>query len=331
MKEKDPLYLLFEHDFGSGPLFKNQIELVNELISDPDSSFFTSDEETIKALRIRLKTYFSQLLSDSIKRNVNPQLVNSLRVLLKKKIFNKDYGNLDDLHSLIIEGLREKNSHIVKEGITPVYSGNANFVNDIINAKNIAIFTAREIRLEFDIYNKKMSLVEFLFDDLMNALKENKSIKLYRFNFPRKETCILFWRGLHKELTSFLKTDKRTFLSMHQLLMANPLNNKDMLAKEANENSENALAALILNFLSVNKKICVFQSSAPVFTLPTIVMNPNDFTTSKAYVMYLDDKGKDQIHKLGYADIHNWQTFVWENLKINSTLNTLIQFAESMR
>jgi len=331
MKEKDPLYLLFEHDFGSGPLFKNQIELVNELISDPESSFFTTNEETVKALRIRLKTYFSQLLSDSIKRNVNPALVNSLRVLLKKKKFNNDYGSLNELHNLIIEGLREKNSHIIKESIAAVYPGNANFVNDIINAKNLAVFTARDIRLEFEVYNRKMSLVEFLFEDLMNSIKESKSIKLYRFNFPRKETCILFWRGLHEVLTRYLQKDNDTFMSMLQgFQLQFQIKIHDLIGSSRQNLKESALAEVVLNYLSTMKNISVFQSNAPVFTIPTMVMNPNDFTNSKAYVMYLNDKGKDEIHKLGYEDIYNWKTYVWENLKINTNQSVLVNFSESI-
>lgn len=331
MKEKDPLYLLFEHDFGSGPLFKNQIELVNELISTPGSSFYTTDEDTIKALRIRLKTYFSQLLSDTTKRNVNSALINSLKTLLAKKTINGDYGGLNDLHRLIIGGLKEKNNPLLKEGFaTVVYPGNANFVNDIIAAKNIAVFTAREVRLEFDVYNKK-SLVEFLFDDFMNSIKEGRLSKLYRFNFPRTKMCILFWRGLHEVLTRYLQTNNHTFISILQGFQSQyHLNVNDLLATSKKSLNESALAEVILSYLSESKSISVFKSNAPVFTIPTIVMNPNDFTNSKAYVMYLNDKGKDEIHKLGYEDIYNWKTYVWESLKINTNQSILVSFSESM-
>jgi hypothetical protein len=330
MKDKNAIYLLFEHDFGNGPLFRNQTELVNEFISSRDSSYHSDVESEIKSIRIRLKTYLSQLLSDSTKRNISPAFVTSLKAVLKKKKINDDYGSIDFLHNEIIESLKNKNRNITQKKYLSeeIESTAKDFISNIIDARYITIFTSRDIRLEFEIVDKRMSLIDFLLNDLLSSITQSKDLKLYRFNFHRKETCMLFWHGLRKELTNYLEKNKNNIISFQSVLKNFNIALPDIpIDPKSNESFEQKIAVKILEHLSNSKKICVFQISVPVFTVPVIALNPNDFLGANAYIMLLNEGGQEKIHKMTIEEFYNWKLFVWEYLKTNKNDNKLIEFS----
>jgi len=80
--------VLFEYNFGNGPLFESQSDLVDQLLNDPDSQYYTlaTAREVYDKNRIRLKTYISQLFSTDAKRNITKEFKQSLLVLLQKKL-----------------------------------------------------------------------------------------------------------------------------------------------------------------------------------------------------------------------------------------------------
>src|ERR1043165_6520761 len=84
--------ILFEYDWGgNGPLFKNQSNLVNELLDAPESSYYTPnrtgvDKEAYDKAHNRLKTYISQIFTADTNRRITKEFKQSLAGLLAKKL-----------------------------------------------------------------------------------------------------------------------------------------------------------------------------------------------------------------------------------------------------
>lgn len=338
MNRKDAFYLLFVHHFEEGPLFKNQIDLVNELINTPESAYYTpktNADEYAKGVS-RLKAYLSQLFSEEAKRNITTEFRISLQVLLTKKFGNPSYST--EILNEILTDLREKNMAVRYLPTLPSkkgYKSEVTFFESILEGSQISIFTTREIIIEFNLLNRKQSLVELLLEDLLISLKENKRIKKYRFNFPLNQTCVLFWQGFEKTITNYLMNniDSLSFIlpiishSSH----SNPLEhiyNKVELDK--NKNSLQRVSKYLLSYLSNNHIINVFHLPDPVYLTPSIIINPNDPLDANGYLfLQSSSSGEDEIHKLTPHELLLWRFFVWEKLKINKS-GKLIEYNEEL-
>jgi len=103
-----PADLLFNTKFENRPLFINQLDLVNYLLNTPGSRYHSGEilsELDLKRAQSRLKTYISQLLSDTVYRNVTEDFKFSLRLVLAQLL---PAPQVDRVFSQIISALELK-------------------------------------------------------------------------------------------------------------------------------------------------------------------------------------------------------------------------------
>lgn len=318
MEDKDAFYLLFEKDYGKGSLFKNQIDLVNELVNSPASSYFIFKNDSVnynKAIS-RLKAYISQLFSEEATRKITLDFKYSLESLLTQKLEGLNY-NPKEIVNLIIEGLQERNNtirHFHSSNSRKTFRQESDFFENLLEAKHITVFTPREINIEFNILNRKQTFVDLLLENLFHSIKENKQIKRFRFNFPLENTCILFWRGLERAILKYSENDDRFIGSIIPLLIQP---NEHFSIK--NNYINHKIVNRLLQFISENKIVSVFHLTAPVYLTPSIALNPNDTLSTHVYLVLQTTTGEDNIQKLSNQEVFSWRYFVWDYLKINNS------------
>jgi hypothetical protein len=322
MPPKNALELLFEYNFGNGPLFKNQIDLVNELINDHQSSYYTDSNDEVEYAKAmnRRKAYISQLLSESARRFVTPSFHESLRVLIKKRLLATSH-DADEITELIVADLKERNK---KEPLSNFFPGSrrgstaSELIKDIIAAKYIAVFTVREISFEYEIFEKRISFVNLLIENLVDTIKRKQQLKYYRFNFPLEQTCHLFWRGLRKEITKHLKSNKDILPDL--LIHIKTLFNHEIEFKsDPNKDGEfeDQVTVQFLDYLSRAGTINVFHLKAPIYIVPFVAINPNETNRASSYIFLQSLQEYDNIHKLTKEEQVHMKFFVWDNMKKN--------------
>jgi hypothetical protein len=82
----------------------------------------------------------------------------------------------------------------------------------------------------------------------------------------------------------------------------------------SNENIT-ALSNEILTTISTNRYLLVFLVRAPIFSVPMIVTDPNDFRKAKHYAIIEEESGVTSVKKLNPEDSLTWKFFVWDQLR----------------
>src|ERR1700729_2890584 len=110
MNPKDAFFLLFVHDFGNGPLFKSQADLVNQLLTTTSSNYYiTKLDPDYKKAVIRLKVYLSQLFSGHSSRTITTDFRSSLGVVLQNRCIQLN-TNFEDILNDVVTDLGDRNS-----------------------------------------------------------------------------------------------------------------------------------------------------------------------------------------------------------------------------
>lgn len=315
-------HILFEQIFSGSTLFKNQQDLVNQLIKDPETLYHIaeSDIQDYSKAQSRLKTYISQLLSDNTTRNITEDLKSGLIVLLKKKRTIK-VEDAENIVIKIIEALKVQNSKNSRSEIKN--SVRDQLIADLNEATYIAIITSKPLQIEIDSDVDFFSLRTFLFKDLLDILGDNtKDLKKYRFNFPMDSYGYLFWRGLRRILTEFItEHNKNNTLSILSKVLYDKfaLKTHTLSALESKAqftaHEVKKLVDEILILLNRNRFIMVFHTKAPIYGMPQIILNPTDPRNIKVYSLLEDEKNELNIFKYPEQDSILWRIFVWDKLK----------------
>lgn len=328
MNLKDAFFILFVHDFGNGPLFKTQADLVNQLLTTPSSNYFISktDPDYRKAV-IRLKVYLSQLFSGHSSRTITTDFRSALGTILQNRCVQLQV-NFQDILNDVVTDLSDKNSlkknyPIISRKETENYRS---LFENIVTARYISIFTAREISMDLYFSGRRIPIIDFLVDDFLNTLKMGENVKKYRFNFPLEETCLLFWRGLKNEIARHITVNPRALSVVMPLLISNnsfrhttlPIFPAAPVSIEEYKEIEKSVVPALLNFLSTNGIVNVFHLKSPVYVTPSIALNPNDPSNATAYLFLRSPSGEDTPHRLSEHEMLYWKLFVWDNLKINN-------------
>ncbi len=309
--------LLFIEKFEGAPLFKNQVDLVNELVHTTESLYFI--DKSVDGYQKRagnLRVYVSQLFSDGVRRAVTSEFKQSLRLIIQKKI--KNDSESERIVDFIINDLVEKNDRFKNDAAKSQENlsfQNNDFFTSITSARYISVFSAREIRYELSIQGKNFSLAHLLIEDLIISLGNTKPVKSYRFNFPLPQTCMLFWVGIQKEIARYLQENRNSFDYVRDNFINRNFRSGAMKEKEILD--ELTLSAEILLHLSKTKIIRVFHLTAPIFLIPFIALNPNDAELSQTYCIFQNDEGKQFFHKLSRTELTFWRIFVWDNLRVH--------------
>ncbi len=309
--------ILFKEKIGNAVLFKNQQDLVNQLIRHPNSPYYleTLDPKSYDRAQSRLKTYISQLLSETATRNITEDLKKGLEVLLFHK--TKDKTKAEELVFLVISDLREKNSVAIKSEVKQNVIDQ--FYSDLSLAQYISVITAKPLESDQVAIATGFSLSQAIANDILESLFDpHKEFKYYRLNFPLKSSGELFWNGLLLAIEKFLKKNynRALFEILYQkfALKTNTLN--DLLkTKDINEKKLRDVINEMLTLLNRNRKIMVFIIDAPIYTMPTIVINPGDVVNMKLYSVLDDNLNRSTVYKFSIQDMTLWRLFVWDKLK----------------
>jgi hypothetical protein len=329
---KNAANLLFEQPFNNEPLFKNQLDLVNQFLNEPTSPYHTDSKESEKYLRAqnRLKAYISQLLSATVSRNITEEFKEALLIVVEKKLKGFPHDTEEIVES-ILEALRQKNSSVIKSDT----KSNAvdQFYNDLHSANYIAVITSKPLEIEVDTPLSIFSLRRFLFHDLIERLRDpNKDLKIYRFNFPMDSYGSLFWRGLKRILTNYLKKDKsiELFNSLHSKFTIRTETLMSICKKnEITDNDVNEVANEVLTQLNTNRFIMVFHTNAPIYGMPMIALNPAEHKNIKIYTLLEDDSQGPGVFKYSENDALLWRVFVWDKLKSKQYAGAEIKYIDA--
>src|SRR5436190_9914350 len=157
--------ILFEQIFDNQPLFRNQLDLVTQLLTDENTPYFVDQQnvDQYSKAQTRLKTYISQILSTSVARSITEDFKKGLNALLSKKLKGTGHDS-EGIVNLIIEDLKNKNSKITRAEVKT--SVTEQFYSDLIAASYIAVITSKPLEIEMDSSPEVFSLRHFLFTDL---------------------------------------------------------------------------------------------------------------------------------------------------------------------
>ncbi len=310
--------ILFEQLYGERPLFDSQQEFVNLLLSEPESGYYTPNNSEDYQLKVnRLKTYLSQLLSESVSRKVTPVFRRSLEKLINIRLKSTNYNSTEISHE-IISSLAEKNRSANNKALIPGFNPKKDLIETIEKANYVLVITARP----FDISDSesKFSIQSFLIQDLFDSLANpEKEMKYFRFNFPLKSLCELFWLALYKNLEKTLTRKMTSKDFIETLYLKSSINSSLYDAIKAKEEISQSDISFVANelilYLNRNKFVHVFLVDAPVFSAPMVVTNPNDLKNSNAYVVIENETKFTHISKLPVEDILTWKLFVYDRLK----------------
>lgn len=325
-----PQSLLFEEPINGLPLFKSQLELVNELLSTPSYyKHYESDEERQKAQN-RLKSYLSQILSGSVTRNITDQFIAGLYVVLKRRI--TDQTKLDETYNSVIQLLKDR-QEVAKTSFkaTPV-------VSSLLQSKYVSIIATRPFEsYNIQITSQEKEIVRIFLDDIMQyILTGNKPARAYRFNFPLKQHATLMWHNIQKSIFNVLiqQQDDSSFISQftnESLLMKIPAESFTKAIQQLKHGASNSLELKtsitssfmkpILEYFQSTNFIKIFHVDELIFSLPIIAFNPDVYSTGHLYSV-IEEEGKGlNFIKVPREDMSSWKYFVWDKLKVSENVH----------
>jgi hypothetical protein len=332
-----PADLLFNTKFENRPLFINQLDLVNYLLNTPGSRYHSGEilsELDLKRAQSRLKTYISQLLSDTVYRNVTEDFKFSLRLVLAQLL---PAPQVDRVFSQIISALELKNSSLAKK-TEPISAleDRISLKEDIIAARHIVVVSARPIDMTLPLNEEDHSIRSWFYRDLVTTLlTPGDHSKFYRFNFPTTTYCDLFWAGLEKLIVKFVlrlsDVEDYIFSHYHHSFSITPQTlheyeeyqkEKPSLPVEVSSRKSNTIinkiAREIIEQAERNKTILVFHNNHPIFSIPIIGVNPNE-SSIKVYGILDMENNQHSAYKFTQENTILWRIFFWDKLKASDT------------
>ncbi|HEX4374020.1 MAG TPA: hypothetical protein VHZ50_12020, partial [Puia sp.] len=267
-----PEFFLFEKQFAGKPLFSSRQALIFELVSTKTSSYYVdpsvNQEDYLKTFN-KLKSFLSQVLSGTTKRNINEEFRDSLYEVLKTKPIPQNL--LEQYFSETILSFSK-----IKR-IAPVKKATYNFdecwdklLEEFDESGYTVFISARPYELENDPNEFFTELREITIKDLANNLI-TPSFKKYRYNIPSKEVGKILWRRIHTLLCKYFHS-REDFHDILKKLKAS------YLIESHDEPEELQIRRLVSGFLrQINKDgiLWMFVNTAPIYVCSQIHFNPN--------------------------------------------------------
>lgn len=322
---------------GEPPLFKNQLDLITQLLDNNQSPYYINDSDKTHYNRelSRLKTYLSQLLStkSQVSRSITDDFKKGLKVVLSEKM---DVDTADEIVMQVVDYIKEKKTALINADIkSSIYD---ELKSNFSAGNYVVVITSRPIDIYSNINYPKFSLREILLEDFLTSLTDSeKDFKNYRFNFPLETLAYTFWMGLRRLLATYLhkninKNKEELFERLYQKFTLKPSTITEI---EGNKNFIKEHIEDIVNeiILSLNKKkhIVVFVCTAPIYSVPIIAINPDETRNSKLYCLLEDEKQQVDIYSYQPEDITLWRIFVWDKLRNQSYAGEEVVYNIDMR
>ncbi|RYZ21835.1 MAG: hypothetical protein EOO16_11505 [Chitinophagaceae bacterium] len=319
---KDATELLFKPVFFSEPLFRNQADLAQQLLSHPQSAYYNNSDKDSpdyqKDLN-KIKTYISQLLSVTVNRSISSAFESSLELIISDRLLLTETDG-EQVTAQIIKALREKNSGstipasklLAREELTESFA-KARYIS-IVNHRPL------EIDLTFTFNDNTFSFQRLFLEDVASAVKgEIDCLKFYRFNFPMEEYALTFWAALKYFLTEEIKSNwnKRGLVdTLSKSFRLNPSLLEPLKYSESISVTEvRHIVDDLLIKLNEARQLQVLINSAAIYSTSIIAMDPNESRLAKIYFVFYDSDNDISFKRLSKEDYHYWRLFYWEKLK----------------
>ncbi|GAA4334393.1 hypothetical protein [Flaviaesturariibacter amylovorans] len=324
----DILALLFEKRFGSGPLFKNQVDLVSQLLKHPQSELFKPDDDpdAFTKRQTNLKAYVSQLLSHTVNRTITEEFRKSLSFLISEKITLVG-SDPKPIIKEVFDELQKRNSNLSKQELND--HNRQQIETDIDSAKYISVITSRPLEITREYQNKSssFSFQPFLLEDIVATFSAKSSrLKSYRFNFPMQRFGEIFWNGLRRFVRFYVERHSQTE-QFHNVLIKRFGLSQDLVSRltgdaDGDEVKNEVVDNLLLK-LNDEKYIVIFIVDAPIFTIPIIAIDPDQNSKARIYALFDDGEGNISPYRYSTDDYVLWRLFVWDSLKTSKNSKQL--------
>jgi hypothetical protein len=312
--------LLFERLYHNSPLFKNQVDLVNQLLHNSQSHYKIDPNDLAIHLRElnKMKAYVSQLLSTNTNRTITKRFVDSLSELISQRLNGTGYDP-GPITAEVIDALKERNTGIVSNQVK--FRKDEEIIPAIEKGRYISIITSRPLEIGRDLENEysSFSFQKYFLEDLVRCLiGKSKQLKAYRFNFPLESFAKLFWQELRRFIRQYLYgnySNPEVLFSLFTLFKLSPDVLEPLRAKETLAKDEiDSISDHFLRVLNDNKNILVFVIPLPIFSISTVAIDPSETQAAKLFALF-QEEGEIIIKKFSREDFTLWRLFVWDQLK----------------
>lgn len=322
--------ILFEELFDGKPLFASQLELANTLLTDPRTKYHVNKKDTDAYAKAqnRLRSYLSQLLSPSTSRSITEDFRAALQIALLNRLPHHP-DIVAAVFNNVVQWITDKNAALSKS--QPRSNLEDQFASDFNSSNYIAIITSRPLEIDDPEGEGIPPLRKYLFTDLIERLyNKEKDLKLYRFNFPTESFGQLFWRLLRRVLVRQFRKDTSAELleSLYSKFTIRTATLQEFeAAKTLGDHHIEHLVDETLQLLNRNRYIMVFTTTAPVYGLPLVAMDPSDTKDIKVYAMLESENQSMALHKFPKDETLLWRLFVWDSLKSKKFAGTEVLYS----
>jgi hypothetical protein len=233
----------------------------------------------------------------------------------------------------IFEAMREKSASIIRDIRDPRHVITQSFQQQVAASTYVAVITSTQVKVNLSKDGESVSLGEFLAFDLLDAIRRPKGqLKFYRFNFPLRSDCEVFWMGVKSavnhqllawgsenqesaELTNEAVAARRPeaqILYFAFLDLKKRISNETPFDVRLREIQAFSLGfVLLLNRLRI---IRVFATEEPIFAVPQLILEPADVHQCKLFSLVEDERSQTHIIQLSRDYTTLWRRFVWNKL-----------------
>lgn len=321
--------LLFEEPFLDNPLFNSQLDLANSLLSEPTTKYYVdrNDVENYNKALTRLKTYISQLLSTSVTRTLTEDFKNGLKIVIQTRL-KGDSEKAKSITEEVISIIQKKNylsgKHELKSNVIE------QFDSDFSSANYIAVITSRPIEIDDPEKNALSPLRKNLIIDLVDRLfDKEKDLKYYRFNFPVDTFALLFWRFLKRILIREFKSriNPNTLDVLYNKFAIKTKTLEHLNGRTPSMADLDNLVNETIELLNRNRYILVFVTSAPIYSVPLVAMDPSNTKHIKVYAMLQAEDETVNYYKMPSNELMLWRVFFWDALKAKKHAGQEVSFS----
>jgi hypothetical protein len=342
--------ILFDKVHDNQAFFENKTDLATSLVSNKNSAYYTSPDETLKYAKSlnRVKAYISQLFSPVTTRVVTNEFIDSIKTILNdKKKFTPEYINLtlEEARRLLIDNnhlasnRKELNSRLEKRPSQEIIT--QNLLEEVESAKYILLIASRPYEYLNSPYTRESKIFEILIAKLattfIESLPSNRNnvsksqLPKCSINVPNKRIALRFWNELSDILMERLDSETRKILDYNIKTMNYGSDDsylysttKTTSIETFTENSD-----IILNYLDNNLLLQIYENEMPIYSIPMIIINPN-YNPTSAYYLVSGNKTDSLVYNLDDKGVESWKEHVWDIVKSNSK-GKRVTFLESQK
>lgn len=322
---KEIFSLLLDNAFGnSRPLFLSQHALAKEIVANNNSKYYidqAEQPEDYKRAVSKLQTYISLLINDQGGRKLRQEFIDAVVEVVKCRRDDNYLISDDD----ILKIRKAFETHLDRY-VQPQFDKlGLEYLRLRRTAAYIANFISRPIELEAHPEGPLLIIRDLVIDSLVDVFSQIR-VQKHRYNLPKYNTCIIFWRRILFLLTRRIQKDSSLW---DKLMIYLFINNLDLTSIKEETNNELRIKRAVFSFLKlVDEKMIfnVIHANDPLFLVPYTAFNPNEYHNTNIFLLLNITYNNIKFHKLDDIDTSVWRERVWDVAKSNTDKNTRVSF-----